>query len=247
MNPETDHYEWVDLPIGPQPLPEWCTGAQIEWSDGYGNIPGVCLKTNTEAREWPDQRFVFEEPCYYRAYSNDGRLEQHAHSGQLSWQDDRQAWVSTPDEGYGGSAWEITMRSYLRVPREGKKKFNPYDREWTEWKDTYFFQPGREKVILRGPWSVGAPKGYIGVSYVDTSQPDIYRYRRWHDRTARAGLYITDDLWLRLIARHAPTVRVARTFYKWDNFDGILEPVREDWSEPKAWAMAANRRALTAA
>ena len=247
MDPEKDRYEWVELPVGPQPLPKWCTGVAVGWSEGYGAIPGICLKTNTDAREWPDKRFVFEGDCYYRAYSDDGRLEQHAHSGQLSWQDDRQAWVSTPDEGYGGSAWEIMMRPYLRVAREGKKKFNRFDREWAEWKDTYFFQPGRDKVILRGPWAVGGPAGYIEVAYVDTSEHDLYQHRRWHDRTARAGLYITEDLWLRLIARFQPHLRVARCFYGWSAPGGILEPVREMWMEPMAWTMAANRRSLTPA
>lgn len=237
MNPETDSYEWVERPVGPQPLPAWCTGLEIGWADGYGNIPGIRLKTNTEAREWPDKRFVIEGNDYYRAYSGDGRLEQHSHSGQLSWSDERQAWVSSPDRGYGGAHWEIMMQPYLKVEREGKKRWNMYDK-WSDWKDTYFFQPGREKVILVGPWHVGAPKGYIEVSYVDTSRcKPSWKPWRWHDTTARAGLYITDDLWLRLMARFAPTIRVARTFYKWDSFDGILEPVRDDWDEPKAWAM----------
>lgn len=236
MNPATDRYEWVDLPVGRQPLPKWCTGIETEWADGYGNLPGICLKTNTDAREWADKRFVFEGDSYYRAYSGDGRLEQHSHSGQLTWQDDRQAWVSTPDAGYGGAQWSILMKPYLKVEREGKKRWNRYD-PWSEWKDTYFFQPGRNRVILCGPWHVGAPRGYIGVSYVDTSQKDIYRHRRWQDRTARAGLFISEDLWMRLVARFAPTVRVARTFYKWDEFNGILEPVREDWDEPKLWAL----------
>ena len=233
-----DSYEWVDLPVGPQPIPDWCTGLAIGWADGYGNIPGVCLKTNTEALNWPDKRFVFEGDRYYRAYSDDGRLEQHAHSGQLSWQNDRQAWVSTPDEGYGGSSWEIMMKPYRKVEREGKKRWSCYDK-WSDWKDTYFFQPGRDKVILVGPWHVGAPTGYIEVSYVDTSRPDLYwkRGRRWYDRTARAGLYITDELWLRLIARYQPTLRVARCFYGWSSPEGLLEPVREDWDEPKAWAI----------
>lgn len=244
MDPDKDRYEWIELPVGPQPLPDWCKGVQVGWHEGYGNIPGICLKTNTDAREWPDKRFVFEGDCYYRARSDDGRLEQHAHSGQLSWQDDWQAWVSIPDEGYGGAHWEIMMRPYLRVAREGKKKFNRFDREWAGWKDTYFFQPGRDKMILVGPWHVGAPTGYIEVSYVDTSQHDLYGYRRWSDRTARAGLYITEDLWLRLIARFQPHLRVARCFYGWSGPEGILEPVREMWTEPKAWTMAATRRAM---
>ncbi len=247
MNPETDRYEWVELPVGPQPLPEWCKGVAVGWSEGYGNIPGICLKTNTDAREWPNKRFVFEEDSYYRAYSLDGRLEQHSHSGQLTWQNDRQAWVSSPSEGYSGAHWEIMMREYLRVPREGKKKFNRFDKEWAEWKDTYYFQPGRDKVILVGPWHVGAPAGYIEVSYVDTSQHDLYGYRRWHDRTARAGLYITEDLWLRLMARFQPHLRAARCFYSWASPEGILEPVREMWTQPKAWTMAATRRALNCA
>lgn len=239
----SESYVWVDLPVGPQPLPGWCTGLKVEWSDGYGNIPTICLKTNSDARDWPDKRFVFEGDCYYRAYSDDGRLEQHAHSGQLSWSDSQQAWVSARSEGYGGSSFHIKMQPYLRVMREGKKKFNIFDREWAEWKDTYFFQPGCDKVILVGPWHVGAPKGYIEVAYVDTSRPDIYRVaRRWHDRTARAGLYITDDLWLRLIARFQPTLRIARTIYGWSGADGILEPVREDWNEPKHWMLQARKR-----
>jgi len=234
----SESFTWVDRPVGPQPLPTWCTGLEVAWADGYGNLPGVCLKTNTDARNWPDKRFVFEDGHHYRAYSNDGRLEQHAHSGQLSWSNSQQAWVSSPSDGYGGSSWHIQMQPYLRVKREGKKKFNIYDRDWVEWKDTYYFPPGRDKVILVGPWHVGAPKSYIEVAYVDTSRPDIYRVpRRWHDRTARAGLYITEDLWLRLIARFQPTLRVARTIYGWSGNYEHLEPVREDWDEPKLWML----------
>lgn len=238
----SESYTWIDLPVGRQPLPAWCTGLEVGWADGYGNIPGVCLRTNTDAREWKDKRFVFEGECYYRACSDDGRLEQHAHSGQLTWRDDREAWVSTQDAGYGGAAWSILMQPYLKVERQGKKRWNRYD-DWSDWKDTYFFQPGRNRVILCGPWHVGAPAGYIEVSYVDTSRPDVYRNRRWHDRTARAGLYITEDLWLRLIARFQPTVRVARCIYGWSGPEGILEPVREDWDEPKHWMLQKRRGA----
>ena len=34
-------FEWIDLPVGPHPLPEWLLGAAVRWLDGYANSPDL--------------------------------------------------------------------------------------------------------------------------------------------------------------------------------------------------------------
>ena len=33
-DPNLGSYEWIDLPVGPQPLPDWCNGLHINWMEG---------------------------------------------------------------------------------------------------------------------------------------------------------------------------------------------------------------------
>ncbi|KVL59297.1 hypothetical protein WT01_15830 [Burkholderia cepacia] len=87
--------------------------------------------------------------------------------------------------------------------------------------------------LLRGPWHGGAPAGYVEVTAVDTSKsPDKWEARRaWHRRGGYAGLYITEDLFLRIMARHCahvPIARVQRTY------GTRLEPFRVEWGVPKS-------------
>lgn len=237
-----DSFEWIDLPVGPQPIPAWCADLAVDWHEGYGNPPDFDLKARAghDPFIWPDQVWIVEDKDRYRTYSADGRLKQHAHGGRLTWSDERNAWLSTLDEGYGGHPFTITMKYGLEVNLEGMSRSNMFD-PWTSWADTIRFTADRRTVVLRGPWSVPGPAGYHGVGVYPAEDP--YRepgsryWRPWHQRTGRSGLFITTDLLLRLIARYQPTLRVAAVTR--NGYGPCLEPVREDWDAPKNWAPVA--------
>src|SRR5512142_2495752 len=77
--------EWsmIERPVGPSDLvPTWCKDASVSWMDDYGNPPSVCLKVNCEARRWENKRYR-KEGDHYRAYHEDGRLEQYSHGSKL--------------------------------------------------------------------------------------------------------------------------------------------------------------------
>lgn len=82
--------------------------------------------------------------------------------------------------------------------------------------------------LLRGPWSGGTPAGFVDVSTWDTD--DQLRYpsnRPWHHRGGRAGLFVTEELFLRAVARFAPHLCVARVD-RWG-----LELYRPEWGTTK--------------
>ncbi|NEV75606.1 hypothetical protein DYI24_00745 [Rhodopseudomonas sp. BR0C11] len=226
--PHVDSFEWIERPVGPQPIPKWCTGAVIDWIDGYSNAPAMKIKTSENPCQWPDKAWIYEGDGVWRAYSDDGRVEQHVHKGSLTWDDAKQAWLTPQQRGYAGRHFEIQMKYGSTFEQHGQR---------------ITFTRDRRTVILRGPWHTGGPKGYIGVVFYDTSNPYNERehfrprtrhWRPWHRRTLCFGLMISVELWLRIIARYQPTVRVARCDY---GSYRTLEPVREDWDEPKRWAL----------
>jgi len=88
-------------------------------------------------------------------------------------------------------------------------------------------------LVLRGPWHGGAPAGYVEVSTSDCSEPAYgwKKNRQWHQRGGCGGLYITEDLFLRIMARHCAHVPIARVQHSY----GVrLEPYRAEWEMPKA-------------
>lgn len=82
-----------------------------------------------------------------------------------------------------------------------------------------FMEDGSE-IILRGPWHVGAPEGYVEVSYQ-------MRGERWG---GRAGLYITIDLFTRIMARFQAHLELVEVTYGGCT---TIEPMKPEWGEPK--------------
>jgi hypothetical protein len=56
--------------------------------------------------------------------------------------------------------------------------------------------------------------------------------RGWHAQTAIGGLFITEELFLRLLARFEPTCRAARVT---TGIGTRIQPVRANWDAPKDW------------
>jgi hypothetical protein len=93
-----------------------------------------------------------------------------------------------------------------------------------------------EPLVLRGPWHGGAPAGYVEVSFVDMdyrgNQENRWnRKRPWFRRSATAGLYLTEDLFFRIIARFCAHASLARVQH---SYGSRIEPYRSEWFMPKA-------------
>jgi hypothetical protein len=102
-------------------------------------------------------------------------------------------------------------------------------------------EDGRE-LALRGPWHGGAPAGYVEVTTCDWNtygnvailgRTSEYKWlgrrecvRPWHQRGAGYGLYISEDLFLRLVAHFAPHALALRVTHSY----GVrLELADADW------------------
>lgn len=221
------YWEWVTMPEGPQPIPGWAKGLHVDWMDGFMNSPSITLKTNTDLRDWGAKRFE-KAGSRFMARHSDGRAEVYYHAGAIRMEELQrwnhhakvmekyQAFATTQQSGFGGHHYPleigpVTDRSELRG----------------------------QTVVLRGPWHGGCPAGYAEAAYRDVSRPPSRArpgsqfWRPWHQQVAIGGLYLTNDLFLRLLARFQPHLRVAAVT-RGGIFDR-LEPVRGDWDAPKAW------------
>lgn len=87
--------------------------------------------------------------------------------------------------------------------------------------------------LLRGPWHGGAPTGYVEVTGLAvSSEPSKWEsVRPWYKRGGYAGLYITEDLFLRIIARFCPHVGMARVHH---SYGPRIEPFRVEWGMVKS-------------
>lgn len=220
-------WEAVALPIGPQPLPPWAKGLHIDWMDKWSNPPRYIIKADRELRDWENKVFV-KEGSRYMAVTPDGRAEVYYHEGRVSrgtalrWENggrrrvEVQGWVTTQQEGFGGSHFPVFLAAADEPQLVG------------------------QTVYLRGPWHGGAPHGFVECSYHAPAawrgphRPGSRWWRPWWQQTAVGGLFITEDLWRRLVARFWPHVTAARvTDAKWNT--NRLEAVREGWHAPKDW------------
>lgn len=242
---QTQGWMILDLPIGPQPLPEWAKGLHIDWCEQYANSPDLTLKTNSNLRDWPNQQFerigdmfIAKHPdgraeIYYqggalsvvklkRFRAADGTIKCHPRIIQNVFKCEPGEWVEVErlctrqEQGFGGAHYDIEMTD------------------------------GRQ-VTLRGPWHGGCPPGYVELAYVDTV---YYRdhYPRWqtpwHKRGGIGGLFLTEDVFIRIFARFCPHLPLARVN---EGFGAHLQPMKPEWDAPKAWIYERERQARIAA
>jgi hypothetical protein len=206
-------FGWVDLPVGPQPLPEWLLGAEVRWNDGYANAPDLILKADRDLRSWDGQSFVREGQRLVARHP-DGRVHQWGFQGEFreteqirhvgGWPEKFTIPATPQSEGCGGWAVDCLMAD------------GPY--------------AGR-LVRIRGPWGIGQPDGYNDVSY-RVRKPAIIAGAASHQyEIGLGGLGISHDLFLRAVARFLPHCRVARISRP--GWRDRLEIADGFWDEPK--------------
>ncbi len=230
-------FEWVDLPTGPQPLPEWVKGARVDWMPQYANPPSMRIMVTSGADEWPGKRWRREGDALYAATHEDGRADFLSASGEprLEWLRAKLplALPITPSKPYmGNTFWGVEqVRATPPTDGFGGRHFR-------------LMMGDGEPLVLRGAWFGGKLPGYWQTSY-HIQGARRYRHQRskW-DTTGGFGLYLREDLWLRILARFCPECRCARV-----TINGLtsLEPVAGHWDEPKHWIQDRERAARLAA
>lgn len=227
----------VERPVGPQPLPAWVKGAKVNWHEGYTNSPSVRLTVDGDVREWPEKRFR-KEGKYYRAYHEDGRLEQYAHDGAISMVElgrfqsadgtlrqcrrSGPEWAETGQKGIGQLWSDGSFVDYGYEPGEWVKvmlRATTAQGGFGGAEIPLLMEDGSD-LVLRGPWHVGAPAGYAEVSYQ-------MRCERWG---GRAGLYISLDLFTRIMARFQAHLELVEVTYGGCT---TVEPMKPEWDAPK--------------
>lgn len=117
-------YEWVDLPVGPQPIPSWIKGARVSWMDGYGNSPSLELLTTPRPDLWEGKRWRRHPGDLYAAVSEDGRGAFLSASGEprLEWLPEKLPLalpITNPVNPYMGSTFWGLKRVWATPQSEG--------------------------------------------------------------------------------------------------------------------------------
>lgn len=214
-NPAT--WQWVDLPVGPQPLPTWAKGFDVDFMMDYCNSPHYTIKSPERLYDWPNKVFR-QEGSRYMAESGDGRAVVYYHQGAIS---------EVPIRRF--RAADGILRQYRKCVVEGGWRDDQM--EPGDWVDVPMMATTQQQgfggahydltmedgrtVVLRGPWHGGAPAGFVEVA-----------------STHGGGVFITDDLFMKLLARFCPEMRCARIS---DKYGSRLQAVRGDWDCPKDW------------
>ncbi|CAJ0698658.1 hypothetical protein [Ralstonia holmesii] len=221
--PGVSNWEPIDLPTGKQDIPAWVRGAHVDWMNGASNAPDVTLKVHGKVYTWPDQRWE-KHGSMYIARHDDGRACVLYHDGPISKQ-------TLPDERVRAKvlSGEIERLPDVEVMATTKQSGFGGSSYWLQMIDG-------SDLVLRGPWHGGAPAGYVEVGAIDMAD-DYYRKsswhrgRPWHKLGGGPGVYLTEETFLRIIARFCPHVGMARTKHCY----GVrLEPYRHEWGGPKS-------------
>lgn len=238
--------EWVDIPLptGRQQLPAWVRGAHVDWHDGVANAPTVSINVRGDVMRWDGMVWSREPGGMYIARNEDGRACVHHHNGEVKLTTlkryrtaDGELHVYAPEKSGLSNiigpdccfSDRIQPGEWVDVEMLATTKQDGYGGA----EITLNMVDGTE-LVLRGPWHVGAPPGYVEVRCCDST----LRYgwerkkenRRWHTRSIGGSLYITYDLFMLIVAAYLPHIKVAAVQ---KSYGPRLEAYRAEWGRLK--------------
>lgn len=250
-------WEEIDRPVGPQPIPTWCKGAQVDWHEGDSNPPTIMVKTVGE--KWDDKVFR-KEGKYFVAEHPDGRGELHAHDGAISIAEIQvfrsldgalrqhrrcgPEWGGEPGFGFiqGGVRHGHEPGQFVKAPMRCTSQQDGY-----AGRHIWIMLDDGSPLILRGPWHLGAPAGYRSITTVDMDYARLRsiggRRSPWWKNLGCFGLALREDVYIAVISRFLPHLPLARVSY---SYGTTIEPFRPEWGEPKHFWMERQRAARAA-
>ena len=232
----------VELPVGPQPLPDWAKGLHVDFGDHHDGDPRFTLKTDRDLRAWPGKRYR-RDGDLWMSETDDGLADPFYQGGEL--RIERLRRYKTKDGALHQYAPTEPRRIRL-VPGE----WIEIDRLCTRQEQGFggahidLVMVDGTEVTLRGPWHGPCPSGFVEVAALDTSSP-YYRHaynrnKPWHSRCVSGVATVRADVFTPIFARYAPHLRLASVnMGRGDR----LQPLKPEWNEPKAWVRARERMA----
>ena len=213
-------WEEIELPTGRQQLPDWCKGAHVHWLEGLANNPELVLKVTGRISQW-DKRWEKFGRDGHIARHEDGRADVLYHGGSVST-------VKMKDQRRRADIRSGALDTFPEIEVQATTQQDGFagSHYWLDMADG-------SVLVLRGPWHGLAPEGYVEVGAVDST--DLYfnrgtrKDRPWYTHFG-CRLYITEDLFLHIVATHCAHVCVARVDH---GYARTLEPIRAEWGVPK--------------
>lgn len=201
----------VPRPTGEIEVPEWAEGIEVEYLDmRVANAPHLQIRSHQDLRSWPDQRFIKDGPWYICEHM-DGRARVYYHNGAIQHERNLQRFVPgmNKPESYEGLC---TTQEAGFGGASIECQMVMIDRELDA-----------RTITLRGPWHYEHPD-YTSVSYKIPGHMTPY-----------AGLYITKDLFRRLVWKFREDLDIL--IYRQGQVGGafvVEEIVRKEWGgQPK--------------
>jgi hypothetical protein len=238
---------WVDIPLptGRQQLPDWVRGAHVDWHDGVANAPTIKLNVRGKVNDWDGKVWMREKGGMYMARHPDGRLQQHHHSGAVSMTAMRR-FRTTDGKLHDYVPQKPGISNVFTSTEDYESSFEPG--EWVEVEvlattkqdgyggaNIWLDMDDGTQLVLRGPWHVGAPPGYVEVTCCDSSQRYEWERKKehkpWYRRFIGGSMYLRHDVFLAIVATYLPHVRIAGVE---KSYGYRLEAYRAEWGMLKA-------------
>lgn len=256
MHPKSSRgFEPIALVAGPRALPDWVSGAAINWMEGFGNAPELWVRCRRDPLKASNtaKLYRFTPPDAYIA-EQDGVASVHYHSGRVTIQKFTRflRWTSgawnndLPSLLDGEHDFERDFYGNLSTPKMGGAEHEIYTMLATTQQQGYagrgfnvMMHPddphfGGQEIMLRGPWHGGAPDGFVEVNYfIPDPARDAFWTKRgnpWWKRGGYFGLYVRAELLLDIMATFVPHVG-----WCWEeaSVGRRLRPLRPETGLPK--------------
>ena len=195
-------YRFLKLPEPEEAVvPDWMHTLEVDWMARFSNPPMFTALENFHPTLGKDKplwkRVVVGKVSKAWVIQENGLLKIHYHTHQITWDEERHAYLTPKSEGYAGREFEILMDPL----------YHPFD------------EPGKNKVILRGPWHGCPPAGFTSVSTKPHDKETCYCF----------GLEVQNKVIANAFPKFFPGHRLALVTPSYAPRMACLEPIHPSW------------------